>query len=115
MWRTPSPLSISTHLLSEIYDTVQLNMGKELAATTAVVLGMDGATNVLCRSMSNVIAHCPSPWFVEYLKADLKKETSRNVFDKVKDVISRLHTFVERKSSPLSYRTPATRCVSFGS
>jgi len=93
-WCTPSPLAISTHLLSDLYDTVQNNMAKELLAAPGVVLSMDGATNVLSRSMSNVIAHSPAPWFVEYLRADLKKETSRNTLDKVIDVLNRLHEFI---------------------
>ena len=76
---------------------VQIKMGKELASAVAVVLSMDGATNVLSQSMSNVVAHSPSPWFVEYLKADLKKETSRNLFVKVTDVIERLHKFVGKE------------------
>ena len=110
-WTTPSPLAISTHLLNELYDSVQVQMGKDLTTAAAVVLGVDGATNVLARSMSNIIAHSPLPWFVEYLKADLKKETSRNLFDKVKDVIG----LSERMSSVPSYRILATACVSYAS
>jgi hypothetical protein len=55
---------------------------------------MDGATNVLSRSMSNIIAHDPRPWFVEYLLADLKKESETELAAKVVSVIARLHDAV---------------------
>ena len=47
---------------------------QDLRTAAAVIIGMDGATNVLLSSMSNIISHTPRPWFIEYLRVDLKKE-----------------------------------------
>jgi hypothetical protein len=69
----PSPTLIGTDLLRASYTKTQLDMIKALKLAPSVILGMDGATNVLSRSMSNIIAHDPRPWFVEYLLADLKR------------------------------------------
>ncbi|KAI9982158.1 hypothetical protein PInf_008049 [Phytophthora infestans] len=59
-----------------------LDVARALRESPAVTLGVDGATNVLSRSLSNVIAHDPRPWFVEYLRADLKKESEPEVTKK---------------------------------
>jgi hypothetical protein len=90
-WTRPSPVAISTDLLSEKYAELQVYMAKELVAAPAVIIGMDGATNVLSRSVSNVIAHDPRPWFVEYLKVDLKKESQVQLTAKVVDSVAQLH------------------------
>jgi hypothetical protein len=58
-------------------------MGKELAGATSVIIGVDVATNVFFRSMSNIIAHDPRPWFVESLKADLKKGSATELLSKI--------------------------------
>ena len=60
----------------------------------SLTLGIDGATNVLSQSRSNVIAHTPLPFFIEYLRADLQKESSENLSHKVADIIDRLRTFI---------------------
>lgn len=52
-------------------------------------LGIDGATNVISKSMSNIIVHTRPPLFIEYLKADRKRETTASVVSKFKEVISR--------------------------
>lgn len=96
-WHTPSPTLISTDLLNEKYTEVQIKMACELADAPAVIIGMDGATNVLSRSMSNIIAHDPRPWFVEYLPADLKKESESELATKVVSSLDRLHSFVDKK------------------
>ncbi|ETI33149.1 hypothetical protein F443_20149 [Phytophthora nicotianae P1569] len=70
-----------------IFSTINglLRMAAALIKAPSVTLGVDGATNVLSRSMSNVIAPDPHPWFVEYLRAVLKRESAPEVFTKIKD------------------------------
>jgi hypothetical protein len=77
-WRTPTPTAISTTHLDAYYNEVQMKMARELCSAPAIVIGMDGATNVLRRSISNIIAHDPRPWFIEYLRADLKRNQNKN-------------------------------------
>ncbi|KAI9990487.1 hypothetical protein PInf_021510 [Phytophthora infestans] len=81
-WSPPSSSELSTTLLSSCYTDVMLDVARALRESPAVTLGVDGATNVLSRSLSNVIAHDPRPWFVEYLRADLKKESEPEVTKK---------------------------------
>ncbi|KAE8956558.1 hypothetical protein PR001_g31693, partial [Phytophthora rubi] len=89
------PLSgeLSTSLLSDSYQDIMMEMRRNLLASSALTVAVDGATNVLSRSMSNVIVHDPRPWFAEYLKSNLKKDTAGEVFGKVASVISRLNEF----------------------
>lgn len=47
-------------------------------------MGMDGATNRLSKSLSNIIVHVPVPLFIEYLNAYMKRETTPNVVNKLK-------------------------------
>ena len=63
---------------------------QDLGTAAAVIIGMDGSTNVLSSSMSNIIAHTPRPWFVEYLRADLKKESADELLVKLKASIDAL-------------------------
>ena len=72
-------------------------MATVLASAPSITLGVDGPTNVLSRSMSNVIAHDPRPWFVGYLRADMKKETAVEVFKKIADTITRMHAFLYKE------------------
>lgn len=95
-WKMPSPTTISNDLLVESYTQQQLAVLKTLATAPAVILGIDGATNVLSRSLSNVIAHDPRPWFLEYMQSDLRKETEIVLAEKVADIIHRLHFTVGR-------------------
>lgn len=53
-------------------------------------LGIYGATNVLSKRMSNVIIHTTLPLFIEYRRSDMLRETTGNVVDKVKDVMTRI-------------------------
>lgn len=53
-------------------------------------IGIDGATNVLYKSFSNVIVDTPLTFFIEYLRSDLNRETTRHVVDRLKDVVQRL-------------------------
>ncbi|KAF4145216.1 hypothetical protein GN958_ATG05570 [Phytophthora infestans] len=95
-WSPPSSSELSTTLLSSCYNDVMLDVARALRESPAVTLGVDGATNVLSRSLSNVIAHDPRPWFVEYLRADLKKESEPEVTKKVEESITRMHTYLDR-------------------
>ena len=60
-----------------------------------MVIGIDGATNVLSRNVSNVIAHTPRPWFVEYVRTDLK-ESVVELVKKVKEIFQTLLAYVCR-------------------
>jgi hypothetical protein len=102
-WNTPSPSIISTDLLNAKYQDSMTQMGQELSRAPAIIIGVDGATNVLSRSMSNVIAHDPRPWFVEYLRADLKKESEREVSAKLVSVFTRLRTFLSDQSVSFAF------------
>ncbi|KAG1684526.1 hypothetical protein DVH05_011041 [Phytophthora capsici] len=73
-------------------------------AAEALTIGVDGATNVLSRSMSNVIVDDPRPWFAEYLNADLKKESGVEVTRKIMAVISRLNAFMNPPLTPPDQR-----------
>ncbi|ETP31126.1 hypothetical protein F442_19978 [Phytophthora nicotianae P10297] len=81
----PSSSMLSTTLLGECYRLSMEQMAAALIKAPSVTLGVDGATNVLSRSMSNVIAPDPHPWFVEYLRAVLKRESAPKVFTKIND------------------------------
>lgn len=58
-------------------------------------MGIDGATNVLSKSNSNVILHTPITFFVEYLSSDLKRETTQDVVEKVKDTVARFKDVID--------------------
>lgn len=44
-----------------------------------VTLGINGGTNVLLCPICNVIVHVLLPFFIEYLRVDIKMETGENV------------------------------------
>ncbi|ETP18242.1 hypothetical protein F441_07501 [Phytophthora nicotianae CJ01A1] len=90
-----------------------LRMAKALIKAPSVTLGVDGATNVLSRSMSNVIAHDPRPWFVEYLLADLKKDSAPEVFKKIEATISRIHAYHQKEVVFGLFPTVAISCDPF--
>ncbi|ETL31151.1 hypothetical protein L916_15952 [Phytophthora nicotianae] len=72
-------------------------MVTKLIKAPSATLGMDGATNVLSRSTPNVIVHDLRPWFVEYLRAGLKKESAPEVFKKIEDSISRINAYLQKE------------------
>ncbi|ETP07388.1 hypothetical protein F441_16343 [Phytophthora nicotianae CJ01A1] len=74
-------------------------MVTKLIKAPSATLGMDGATNVLSRSTPNVIVHDLRPWFVEYLRAGLKKESAPEVFKKIEDSISRINAYLQKEVS----------------
>lgn len=64
------------------------------------MLGIDGATIRPAKSVSNVIRHSPRPLFIEYIRSDLKADTTVNVLAKIDDLITRLEneTGLSKKS-----------------
>lgn len=74
----------------------------ELRKVKGGTIVIDGATNLLSKSMSNVIVHTPLPFFIEYLKSNLYHETTRNVVYRLKDVMERLDERVGFKYSKSS-------------
>jgi hypothetical protein len=58
---------------------------------------MDAATNVLSKCKTNIIAHDPQGWFVEFLPIDLQKETADSMADKVTSSITELHRLIGRR------------------
>uniref|UniRef100_M4BS14 DUF659 domain-containing protein n=1 Tax=Hyaloperonospora arabidopsidis (strain Emoy2) TaxID=559515 RepID=M4BS14_HYAAE len=74
---------------------------------------MDGAANVLSSSISNIIAHAPWPWFVEYLWVDLKKESADELLMKIKASIDALQHSVGQKvvNGSISDSCNVTRCL----
>lgn len=89
-YKPPPPTRISTTLLDDEYKRVMEETRQQIIASGGGVLGIDGATNVLSKSSSNVIVQNHWPWFVEYLKSCLKKETAEEVADQIEDVLRRL-------------------------
>lgn len=54
------------------------------------LLGIDGATNVLSKSIINIIVQSPLPIFIECLKSALQRETTGIVVGKLKDLMVHL-------------------------
>lgn len=63
------------------------------------VIGIDGATNRLFKSIFNVIVHLPIPCFIESLQSDIRREITANVVQKIVDVKKRLDEMVGFDSS----------------
>lgn len=65
-----------------------------------MTLSINGATNMLSKSMSNVVVHIPLLFFyIEYLRSDLKRATTRNVFERLKNLLERIEREVAFKRS----------------
>lgn len=62
-------------------------------------MGIDGATNVLSKTRSNVMIHTPLPIFMEYLRSDLQRETMENVVENLRDVMKRIDDRLKFKYS----------------
>lgn len=75
-WKIPSPDIIGGLLLEESYNSSMNSVLNEIRRKRSETIGVDGATNRLSKSVSNVIIHLPAPFFIEYLHSDLKRETS---------------------------------------
>lgn len=73
----------------------------ELRKAQGGTIGIDGATKLMSKSMSNVIVHTPLQFFIEYLKSDLYRETTVNVVDSLKDMMKRFDKRVGFKGSKI--------------
>lgn len=82
-------------MLDETYKITKSQALKILKSSKVSTMGIDGATNVLSKSISNVIIHTPMRFFVKYLRSDLKRETKPNVLAKIKDSISRVGELID--------------------
>lgn len=89
-WKPPHPSKLGGQLLDAAYASTMDRTFDAIRSARGGVIGIDGATNVLSKSMSNVIIHTPTPLFIEYLKSDMHRETTANVAAKVKDVLQRI-------------------------
>lgn len=85
-----SPDVLSNQLLSNCYSQQHMHMGKESQSTA---VGMDDASIVLSRSMSNIIAHGLHSWFVEYLRVDSKSKSASELRIKVRSVLDQIASF----------------------
>lgn len=89
-WKLPSHEALGGPLLNRSYED---SMNKAIASIKQAkggTLGIDGATNVMARSICNVIMHTPLPFFLEYLVSDLQRETAINLKCKLIDVLRRM-------------------------
>lgn len=89
-WKLPSPELLGGELLDVVYRDVMAKVIEEIKRSGGGTLSTDGATDNLSKSKSNVILHTPRPLFIEYLRSDLKRETTPNVVAKLTDTIRRL-------------------------
>lgn len=96
-WNTPNPEKIGGELLDKVYGDVMSKVLAEVCSAGGGTLSIDGATDNLAKSKSNVILHTPIPFFIEYMRSDLKRETTPNVVKKLEDTIKRLHEKVGMK------------------
>ncbi|KAI0558418.1 Ribonuclease H-like protein [Gracilaria domingensis] len=85
---------IGGELLSDAYKRCMEEVFQVIRSRKGGVIGIDGATNKLSKSVSNVILHTPVPLFIEYLKSDLKTDRATNVVSKIKDVMKRLDDII---------------------
>lgn len=96
-WKVPSPQRLGGELLDTVYKDVMEKVVDEIKRTGGGTLSIDGATDNLAKSKSNVILHTPRPLFIEYLRSDLKKETTPNVVAKLTESIRSLDQTVGMK------------------
>lgn len=89
-WKMPSPSVIGGVLLDDIYKKIMDKTIESIKNSGGGTLSIDGATDNLAKSKSNVIIYAPCPLFVEYLRSDLNRETTGNVVEKINDVVNRL-------------------------
>ena len=90
-WKMPSPARISGELLDRVYDEVMSKTLDKIKSEGGGTMGVDGATDNIAKSKSNVIIHTPFPFFIDYLRGDLGRETTTNVVAKIQDSIKRVN------------------------
>lgn len=68
-------------LLDEAYKTTMGNNLMEIRKAQGGTIVIDGATNILAKSMRNLLVRTALPpfFFIEYLRSDLRREAKRNV------------------------------------
>lgn len=93
-WKIPASYQIGGPLLDKVYEESMSSTIDYIRESKGATIGIDGATNVMARSICNVILHTPLPMFLEYLVADLRKDTASNVKAKVVDFLTRIEPLV---------------------
>lgn len=89
-WTPPSRHHLCEELLDHVYNRNMTQALDTINNCKCVTMVIDGGTNFLSKSISNVILHTPIPFFVSYLRSFLKGETIQNVVAKVKGTVARL-------------------------
>ncbi|KAI0557485.1 Ribonuclease H-like protein [Gracilaria domingensis] len=89
-YRLPSAPIISGQLLDDVYERVMNQSFEMIRNNKGGVLGIDGSTNRVSKSLCNVIVHVPVPLFIEYLRSDLNRETAENMVARLKNLLERL-------------------------
>lgn len=97
-WIIPNAGNISTKLLQNRYKNVMNEVIDMIKRSRGGVMGIDGATNRLSKSQSNVIVHIPMPLFTEYLGSVLQRETTVNAVTKIEDVIACLTKLIKMQT-----------------
>ncbi|KAI0562212.1 hypothetical protein FGB62_64g020 [Gracilaria domingensis] len=97
-YKLPSSKSIGGELLSDAYQKCMQEVFLHIRNNKGGVVGIDGGTNKLSKSVSNVIIHALLPLFVEYLRSDLKTDRTSNVVLKIKDAMKRLDDIIGFKA-----------------
>lgn len=90
VWRAPRADFIRGVLLDSAYERTTGTTEEDIRKAKAGTICIDGATNVLSHLMSNFVVHTPLSFFIEYLRADLKRETTSNVVSRLKNTMGRL-------------------------
>lgn len=93
-WKVFASYQIGGPLLDKVYEESMSSTIDYIRESKGATIGIDGATNVMARSICNVILHTPLPMFLEYLVADLRKDTSSSVKAKVVDFLTRIEPLV---------------------
>lgn len=88
--KLPPPENLSWEMLDQAYNEVIDSVFDEIKSSGGGTFSINGATNNLAKSKSNVIPNSPIPLFTDYLKSDLNRETTNNVFNKVEKTMKRL-------------------------
>lgn len=80
--------------LDEAYNRRMARALQILQNSRGATVGIDGASNALSKSISNVIIHTTITVFDEYVSSDLHRKTTPNVVAKVKDTVNRVSDLV---------------------
>lgn len=89
-WNPPAPSFNGERMLYDVYECRINCFIRYIQRARGGVIEIDGATNRLSKSVSNVIINLPVHLPVEYLRAELKRETTVNVVAKITEDINRL-------------------------